>query len=68
MDELDELYFEILDPTELVKHFTSSKDFREWLEDEQASLLDLQECLKVFESHELYEHCAIIKSVIDDKL
>lgn len=47
-----------------VKEFKTLDDFREWALD--SSIKDLKECIKVFEGYELYEHCAIMKKLIDD--
>lgn len=66
MDELDELYEQILQPHVLVAYFRDDDEFTSWVE--TGDVLDLHEALKVFQQHELYEHCAIIKKVLDEKI
>lgn len=56
----------ILNPFELVKYFKSDEEFMSWCE--TGTILDLTETLKVFEGHEMYEHCQLIKNVIDEKI
>ena len=63
---INEHYEEILDPVNFVKNFETLEDFKEWALD--GSILDLKECIKVFQAHELYEHCAIMQKLIDDVL
>ena len=62
MEALDEMYIQILDPVNFVKNFSSLHDFKYWAS--MGSVLDLQEAIKVFEEHELYEHCAIMRDLI----
>lgn len=65
MDENEEIFYTILyEPKEFVDTFKTLEEFRSFCE--TGGLEDLQEFLQVFESHELYEHCAVIKSVIDN--
>ena len=66
MDELDNVYVVLLNPQELVKYFKDDAEFENWCE--TGEVFDLSETLKVFESHEMYEHCAIIKKVMDQKI
>jgi hypothetical protein len=61
---IDEQYEQIMNPFEFIKNFKDLDDFREWALD--GSILDLQEAIKVFQEHELYEHCAIMQKLIDD--
>ena len=58
-------YKDILQPTNFIKNFSSYDDFEFWCL--SGSCEDLKAMLKVFETNELYEHCAIIKKVIDEK-
>lgn len=53
-------------PKKYLNSFNSIKEFKR--ECELCSILDLQEVLKVFESHELYEACAIVKKILDKKI
>lgn len=67
MDDNEDTYYMILyTPQEYIKSFKTMNDFR--VACEPCSVLDLDELLNVFEEHELYEHCAVIKDVLDAKL
>ena len=59
-------YERILNPVELVKEFETMYDFRIWCYD--GTVEDLDVSIKAFESYELYEHCAIMLSVRNNKL
>ena len=63
--DLNDAYDEILNPNELINNFDNLLEFEIWCL--QCSVLDLEECLKLFEAHELYEHCVIIRNVLEDK-
>ena len=63
--DLNDYYEQILSPNELINNFDTLLEFEQWCL--LGSVLDLEEGLKVFEAHELYEHCAIIKKCIDAK-
>lgn len=63
--DLNDAYDEILNPNELINNFDNLLEFEIWCL--QGSILDLEECLKVFVHHELYEHCAVIRNVLEDK-
>lgn len=63
--DINEQYEQILRPDKLIKHFDTMDCFSSWCS--EGSVLDLTEALKVFEAYELYEHCAIIKHIIDEK-
>ena len=65
-DYLEEDFIEILSADEFVKEFDTMECFRDWCL--QGSLLDLEEVKETFIAYELYEHCAIIQSVIDLKI
>jgi hypothetical protein len=64
MDELEELYYVIIEPENILSFFKTDDEFRAWCE--TGSYEDLDETRKAFEENELYEQCAIIKSVMDD--
>ena len=63
--ELNDYYEEILNPNELINNFENLLEFEKWCL--LVSILDLEECLKVFVHHELYEHCVVIRNVLEDK-
>ena len=65
MDEIDEAYYTILEADEFIKEFDTLECFREWCN--TGDVVDLEEVRRIFEAYELYEHCAIIKEVLDAK-
>ena len=65
---IEDDYLLIIEADEFVKNFKTMQEFEDWLTDEDVTLIDLQECLKVFENYELYEHCAVINKAIKTKL
>lgn len=65
MEDLDDIYEQILEPKEFVKNFNDMLEFRIWCF--EGSILDLKEMLVYFVNDELYEHCVIIKEVMDIK-
>ena len=64
--EIDEDYSQIMQADEFVKGFESMQCFENWCS--MGDVTDLKEALPVFEAYELYEHCAIIKKVLDEKI
>ncbi len=64
-DNLDEAYLLILEADEFVKNFETMEEFRDWCD--EGELVDLYPVLDIFEEYELYEHCAVIKDIIDKK-
>ena len=66
MTPLDQAYEEILDPVSFVKNFATMGQFAEWA---RGGLInDLKEAIRVFEHYELFEHCAVMLLVIDEKV
>lgn len=65
MEDLNDIYEQILEPKEFVKHFNDMLEFRIWCY--EGSILDLTEMLVYFVNAELYEYCVVIKDVIDIK-
>jgi ABC-type histidine transport system ATPase subunit len=66
MNGLTQLYVELIIPTSIIEYFKTDEEFKSWCE--TGDVDDLTYTLKVFENYELYEHCAIIKNVIDEKI
>lgn len=65
MIPLDEEYNEIIDPTNFVKRFPDKDSFIAWCN--MGTIKDLRCTIQTFEKYELYEHCSMIKWVIDRK-
>ena len=67
MDELEKGYEQIIQAENFVKNFRTLKDFEIWASHPEATKEDLKACLEVFEQSELYEHCAILKRLYDER-
>lgn len=61
-----EQYEKLLNAPEFTRSFENLEKFKEWAKD--GSILDLVEYIKICEKFELYEHCAIMKKLIDDTI
>ena len=66
MTPLDEAYYEIIDPINFIKKFPTWEHFMEWARGNMIN--DLKEAIRIFEHYQLYEHCGIMQSVIDEKI
>jgi len=66
MTPLDESYENIIQPHNFIKNFSDDEHFKEWCR--KGSINDLKDTIRTFEHHELYRYCAIIQSVIDEKV
>lgn len=66
MTPLEESYRDIIHPHNFVKNFANDQHFKEWAR--LGTINDLKKTLHAFEHHELYHHCAMIQSVIDEKV
>lgn len=64
MREIDNSYYELIEPTNFRKVIGNEDQFIEWVE--MGTKEDLISALKEFENAELYEDCIIIKKYIDD--
>ena len=64
--QIDSQYEQILNPVELIKEFKTMHEFRVWCYKGTAE--DLDAAIRAFEFYELYEHCAIMLSVRNNKL
>ena len=63
---LDDSLEHIINPTNFVKNFTDMEHFKRFCR--QGIINDCKAMLKVYEKYELYEHCAAIQFVIDEKV
>ena len=63
LQELEEMYLDLIQPSKLIQHFPTDMEFVEWLN--LGTTDELQWCLKAFERAELFSHCALIKQQID---
>ena len=66
IQQLEQKYKELTAPPNFVNLFKDYNEFREWCN--SGSVEDLKHTLCEFEKHEeVYEYCAIILEVIEDK-
>lgn len=63
LEELEQMYLDLIQPNKLIQHFPTDMEFVEWLN--LGTLNELQWCLKAFEEAELFNHCILIKQQID---
>ena len=64
MDNLEQMYLDLIQPSKLVEHFENEEEFREWLKIGTAE--EMEWALKAFEKEELYRYCKIIKEEIEN--
>ena len=65
MDEILDSYMALINPHTLVQTFDSMQEFEDWAN--IGTKEDVQCALDKFEEQELFEHCAVLKQVIDRK-
>ena len=63
LEELEQMYIDLVNPKVLLEHFESEEDFIDWLR--IGTVEEMGWALKAFEKEELYKHCAIIKKEIE---
>jgi len=62
-EQLEQDYNELIRPDNFINQFDDMDDFREWC---YLGTVEDLDCTRIeFEKYELYEYCAIIKSVSD---
>ena len=64
IEELKEKYDNVILPNNFVNNFVNMQDFENWLR--IGSKIDIKCTLKLFEKHELFEHCIIIQKVLNE--
>ena len=63
IEQLEQEYSELIRPDNFINQFEDMHDFREWC---YLGTVEDLDCARIeFEKYELYEYCAIIKSVSD---
>jgi len=60
--ELEQMYLDLIQPTNLIELFEDDQDFRDWLR--MGTKEEMGWALKAFERDELYSYCKIIKEEI----
>jgi hypothetical protein len=64
MDEMEQMYLDLIQPKKLIEYFLDEQDFREWLR--MGGVEEMGWALRAFEREELYNHCKIIKEEIEN--
>ncbi len=64
-DEFEKKMADMLYPPNFVNIFPTMGSFREWVSLGEKE--DIETILKLYEYHELYEHCIIIKEELNKK-
>ena len=63
IEQIEQDYNELIRPDNFINQFEDIHDFREWC---YLGTVEDLDCARIeFEKYELYEYCAIIKSVSD---
>ena len=65
LEELEQMYLDLIQPNKLIQHFPTDMEFVEWLN--LGTTDELQWCLKAFEKAELFSHCTLIKQQLDNR-
>jgi len=65
IDSIIDALEELIKPTNLIKHFKSDEEFKQWAR--EGRIKDLEATIKLFEEYELYEHCKLLMDVIQEK-
>jgi len=63
--DLERKYKELIDPNRLIQMFDTDDEFTEWAE--IGTPEDIRAALIAFEKEELFNHCIILKRVLNTK-
>lgn len=66
LEHLEYEYNKLIRPDNFIKEFNNLHEFEEWCY--IGTIEDLEATLEEFEKYELYEHCNVIKHVINSLL
>ena len=64
-DEFEKIVVDMLYPPNFINIFPTMDSFRDWVS--LGGKEDIEIILKLYEFHELYEHCVIIKEELNKK-
>ena len=64
VEEIEEMYLELIQPPTFIELFETDNDFREWLQ--IGTKEEMGWALKAFERYELYNYCKIIKEEMEN--
>jgi len=63
---LEQKYSELINPSKMIELFNTDQEFKEWAE--MGTPEDLRAALIAFEKEELFNHCIILKEVLNNKI
>lgn len=63
--DLESKYSELINPKRLIQMFDTDDEFTEWAE--MGTPEDIRAALMAFEKEELFNHCIILKRVLNTK-
>lgn len=63
---LEQKYSELINPNKMIELFNTDQEFKEWAE--MGTPEDIRAALIAFEKEELFNHCIILKEVLNSKI
>jgi hypothetical protein len=63
---LEQKYSELINPSKMIELFNTDQEFKEWAE--MGTTEDVRAALIAFEKEELFNHCIILKEVLNNKI
>jgi len=63
---LEQKYSELINPNKMIELFNTNQEFKEWAE--MGTPEDIRAALIAFEKEELFNHCIILKEVLNNKI
>ena len=63
---LEQKYSELINPNKMIELFNTDQEFKEWAE--MGTPEDIRAALIAFEKEELFNHCIILKEVLNNKI
>jgi len=63
--DLEKKYTELINPNKMIELFNTDQEFKEWAE--MGTPEDIRAALIAFEKEELFNHCIILKEVLNTK-
>ena len=65
LHDLEKKYSELINPNKMIELFNTDQEFKEWAE--MGTPEDIRAALIAFEKEELFNHCIILKEVLNTK-
>jgi len=64
LEEFEQLYIDLVNPSVLIEHFENDSEFLDWLR--LGTVEEMGWALKAFIKEELYYHCSLIKKEMEN--